>query len=203
MLGHESVADRIFKGLWLMKKDGYEETTIMATDHRLKLLAKNVNLDNPEEVKDFIANQSWSPYFKNAVSFAYDKYTKANGLSWNITIYRTHHKLPKIPTTEQVNMIIAETRSLRNALLFSIMRDTGIRPIELHKLTLKNIDLEKGILYPSSAKMGEGRAAKVKSKTLAMLKRCVSTNDFKINQRILQLCRLGIVGMYQSDRRAY
>ncbi len=157
MVGHDSVTARIFKGLWLMKKNGYEETTIMATDQRLKLLARNVNLDDPEEVKDFIAKQSWSPYFKNAVSYAYDKYVKANGLSWNITIYRTHHRLPKIPTTEQVNMIIAETRCLRNALAFSIIRDTGIRPIELHKLTLKHIDLEKGILYPSSAKMGEGR----------------------------------------------
>lgn len=167
-----------------MKKNGYEETTTMATDQRLKLLARNVNLDDPEEVKDFIAKQSWSPYFKNAVSYAYDEYVKANGLSWKITIYRTHHRLPKIPTTEQVNVIIAETRCLRKALAFSIIRDTGIRPIELHKLTLKHIDLEKGILYPSSAKMGEGRSLKVKSKTLAMLKRYVGTNDFNVSETI-------------------
>ena len=77
---------------------------------RLKLLAKHVTLDDPEQVKEFIANQSWSPYFKNAVSYAYDKYVRANGLEWKPTIYKTPRKLPKIPTTERINLIIAETR---------------------------------------------------------------------------------------------
>jgi len=76
------IAERVFKALWMMKEDGHFETTIIGTSQRLKLLAKRVNLDNSEEVKEFIANQSWSPYFKNAVSYAYDKYVRANGLEW-------------------------------------------------------------------------------------------------------------------------
>jgi len=167
-----------------MKKDGYSETTIIGTSHRLKLLSKHVNLESPEEVKEFIANQSWSPFFSNAVSYAYDKYVKINGLTWKPTICKTPKKLPKIPTTERVNMIIAETRCLKHALSFSIIRDSGIRPIELHKLTLKDIDLEKGILYPKTAKMGNARTLKIKEKTLAMLKQYIGMNGFNINERI-------------------
>ncbi len=167
-----------------MKKNGYSETTITGTAHRLKLLAKKIDINNPESVKEFIVNQSWSPYFKNAVSYAYDKYVKANGLKWKPTIYKLPKKLPRIPTTERINMIIAETRCLKHALSFSIMRDCGIRPIELHRLTLKDIDLEKGILYPRTAKMGNGRALKIKEQTLAMLKQYVGVNNFKISERI-------------------
>jgi integrase len=178
------IAERIFKALWMMRKEGLSETTIVGTSQRLKLLAKRVNLDNPEEVKEFIANQSWSPYFKNALSYAYDKYVKANGLEWKITIYKIPSKLPKIPTTETINMIIGKTRCLKHALCFSIMRDTGIRPIELHRLTLKDIDLEKGILYPKTSKRGCGRALKIKTKTLAMLKHYVSINNFELSDKL-------------------
>ncbi len=152
-----------------MKTNGYAEITITGTPHRLKLLAKNVDLDNPESAKEFLVNQSWSPYFKNAVSYAYDKYVKANGSKWKPTIYKLPKKLPRIPTTETINMIITETKCLKHTLSFSVMRDCGIRPIRLHRLTLKDIDLEKGILYPRTAKMGNGRTLKIKEQTLVRM----------------------------------
>jgi integrase len=55
-------------------------------------------------------------------------------------------------------------------MIFSILRDTGLRPIELHRLTLRDIDLDKGIIHPSTAKGGKARVLKLKKPTLAMLK---------------------------------
>jgi integrase len=57
--------------------------------------------------------------------------------------------------TEQITSIISFFK-LKYATIFSILRDTGLRPIELFRLTLKNIDLEKGIIYPKTAKNGAG-----------------------------------------------
>ncbi|MCW4052279.1 MAG: tyrosine-type recombinase/integrase [Candidatus Bathyarchaeota archaeon] len=88
-----------------------------------------------------------------------------------------------VPRTEQVNKIIAHS-SRKYSMIFSILRDTGLRPIELHRLTLKNIDLEKGILHPESAKGGNPRALKLKKSTSAMLKEFATEQDFSLNKRM-------------------
>jgi integrase len=59
-----------------------------------------------------------------------------------------------------VNTIISALKK-RYSTIFSILRDTGLRPIELHRLLLKNIDLEKGIIYPQTAKSRTGRILKL------------------------------------------
>ena len=52
-------------------------------------------------------------------------------------------------------------------------RDLGIRLIELTWLKLKDVDLETGIVNITTAKFGVGRTLKLKSTTLAMLRRYV------------------------------
>lgn len=69
-------------------------------------------------------------------------------------------------------------------MIFSILRDTGLRPVELHRLTLRNIDLEKGIIYPASAKGGRPRALILKPSTLVMLKEFVIKNNFNLTERM-------------------
>lgn len=62
-------------------------------------------------------------------------------------------------------------------MIFSILRDTGLRPIELHRLTLKGINLERGIIYPETAKNGSARSLELKPATLAMLKDYISIKN--------------------------
>ena len=69
-------------------------------------------------------------------------------------------------------------------MIFSILRDTGLRPIELHRLTLRDIDLEHGIIYPETAKGGSARSLELKPSTLAMLKEYIIEKDPKINETI-------------------
>jgi len=40
-----------------MKKDHYAKSTIEVTGRRLRLIAKLVNLDNPKEVTEYLANK--------------------------------------------------------------------------------------------------------------------------------------------------
>ena len=167
-----------------MKKEGYADSTLKAYDSRLRSLTKHVNLDIPDAIKAYIASKnSWSNAFKEGVAKSYDQYVRWNGLEWNKPFYRYSKKLPYIATTEQLNKIISNCRK-KYALILSILRDTGLRPIELHRLTLKDVDLEKGSIATASAKNGNPRLLKLKPSTLAMLKEYVTENDFSLNDRI-------------------
>jgi integrase len=173
---------RIFQVIWKLKGRGYASRTLEGYSKRLKMLSKYVNLDNPESVKGFIASkESWSNAYKEGIVNAYTHYIRVCGLSWDKPIYKRRQRLPNVPTTEQVNKIIAHA-GRKYALVFSILRDTGLRPIELHRLTLRNIDSEKGIVYPETAKGGNARALKLKPSTLAMLKEYVVSNSFGLNE---------------------
>jgi integrase len=139
-------------------------------------------LDKPELVKAFISQKDVSNAYKEAFVNAYIHYVEYHGLKWKKPIYQRNERLPNVPTTEQVNMIIANSGT-KYSMIFSILRDTGLRPVELHRLNLRNIDLEHGIIYPETAKGGSARSLKLKPATLAMLKKYVSEKDPKINEK--------------------
>jgi len=78
----EPTAQRIFQVLWQMKKDGYSENTIKPMGRRLRNLGKHANLDNPEEVKSFIAKVEWSNGYKENMVNASNHYAVFYGLEW-------------------------------------------------------------------------------------------------------------------------
>ena len=146
------VSAKIFKTLWALKKDGYSEGTLKSKGERLRYLAKHVNLDDPEAVKGYIANQSgWSNAYKQGVAYAYNSYVKANGLLWTLPRFRIEDKLPKIPTEDKINQIIVRARG-KYVLVFSILRDTGMRLIELERTKTRDIDLRERNNHGSKCK---------------------------------------------------
>lgn len=64
------------------------------------------------------------------------------------------------------------------------MKEFGLRPIELHRLTLRYIDLEKGILHIKTAKHGKVRTLRLKTRTLARLRTYTSKHRFGISDTI-------------------
>ncbi|MCJ7613676.1 tyrosine-type recombinase/integrase [Candidatus Bathyarchaeota archaeon] len=167
-----------------MKSRGYSERTLKGYSKRLKLLAKYIDLDDPGSVKRFIAGQDgWSNAYKEGVVNAYVHYVRFYGLDWTKPKYKRSERLPNVPSSDQVNTIIAHS-GRKYSMIFSVLRDTGLRPVELHRLTMKNIDLEKGIIYPESAKGGRARSLKLKTETLAMLKEYISRNNFGLTEKM-------------------
>jgi len=165
-----------------MKKDGYSENTIGPIGRRLRNLAKHVNLDNPEEVKSFIARAEWSNGYKENVVNTYNHYAVFYKLSWKKPRYQRAFSIKKLPLESDIDLIISHTRT-RNRVAFKLIKECGLRPIEVSKLTLKQIDLHKGLLYPETAKGGEARVLKLKNETLGLLKQLVS--DIKsVNEKI-------------------
>ncbi|UCH69771.1 MAG: tyrosine-type recombinase/integrase [Candidatus Bathyarchaeota archaeon] len=98
-------------------------------------------------------------------------------------MYKRQRGLPYVATTEQINKIISRA-SKKYALVFSVLRDTGLRPIEIHKLTLKNIDLERGAITVKSAKFGNPRVLKLKPSTQAMLREYIEKNNPSLDQKL-------------------
>jgi integrase len=169
-----------------MKREGYAESYIHAVGKRLRHLARYVSLDNPEMVKDYIASKQCSPAFKETLVEAYDLYVKANNMHWNKPYYKRYDKLPKIPNEEKINLIIANC-SQKYALAFSMIKDLGLRPIELTWLRVKDIDLENGIVNITSAKHCNARALKLKQSTLLMLKTYIAEKNLSLNDRLFPI----------------
>jgi integrase len=177
------VKERIFKTVWELRKRGYAEATVEGYSCKLKVLSKIADLNNPERVREVVALKKCSVAFKEALVNAYDHYVKVHGLVWTKPFYARQRALPYIASAEQINQIISRA-SRRYALVFSVLRDTGLRPVELYSLALRNVDLEKGVITPRAAKAGNPRALVLKPSTLAMLNEYVHKQSFGLDEQL-------------------
>jgi integrase len=182
-----------------MKKEAYAESTTRAVGKRLRHLAKYCMFENPEFVKGFIAQKECSPAFKESLVEAYDLYCKANGIVWQKPFYERYDKMPKIPSKEKLNMIIANA-SRKLALVLSMMRDLGTRPIELTWLKVRDIDLQTGVVSITSAKHCVGRSLKLKSQTLIMLVAHVLRKKLDQNDLVFPMRSSSISNDYRRVR---
>ena len=174
---------KIIEVLWELKKTGRAEATIKNIGKALHALEKHCNLGNPEAVRTWIATADKSDGYKRNLCSSYDHYTRQHGLTWKKPKYRERAKMPKIPTEAKISYIIANSPT-KLATALSISRDTGLRPVELTRLKLKDIDLTKGAIYPETAKGGSPRVLKLKNATLNMLNKYIAKRNIKPNDYI-------------------
>ena len=182
-----------------MKKNAYADTTIKAVGQRLAHLARKCFLGDAESVKGFIAEKDCSMAFKESLVEAYDLYCKANGIAWGKPFYQRYDRMPKIPSEEKLNMIIANA-SRKFALLLSMMRDLGTRPIELTWLKVRDVDLGTGAVCITSAKHCVGRTLKLKTQTLAMLNAYILKNKLGQESRVFAVDSSSISEGYRRIR---
>jgi integrase len=177
------VESSILDVLWDMKKNGYSKYTINYTRQALQLLSKHCDLGDPESVKEFISEHDTTTSYKRNLCYSYEHYLEHHGLTWNRPRYRANDDLPKIPTENKIDMIISALyRSL--ALKLKISKETGLRPIEVVSQRTRDVDFDKGLLYPSTAKHGSGRVLKLKQDTLNLLKLWIQKNDLELNDKL-------------------
>jgi len=163
----------LFAVVYELKKQGRKESTLIAVSRKLRYLARNVDLNNPEKVKEFIASLQCSDGHKDNLIDVYSHYAKFYGIRWTKPKYIREERVTRVPREEDINKVISHAK-LKYAAAYSMIRDIGVRPVELGTLRVKDIDLETGEVYPTTAKHGSERVLRVKSSTLAMLKRYVN-----------------------------
>jgi integrase len=167
-----------------LKNRGLREATLSNIHKALKVLAKHASLDDAEQVKTFIASLNASEGYKRNLAYSYDCYVKVHKLFWVKPKYYLRSKLPKIPSEEKINMIIANA-SKKTALAISISKDTGLRPVEVMGLKLKDVDVEKALVYAETAKHGNARVLKLKSSSVNLLVSFLSKHkEIGLNDKI-------------------
>jgi integrase len=166
-----------------MKNQAKADDTIKNTSKALKRLAKSTDLNNPEQVTQFIANLQVSTSYKKNLCVAYNKYCQYNKMKWEMPRYTPKPKLIKIPTKEKLEMIIsASGKTLATRLTISL--ECGLRPVELCNLKVKDIDLEQRIIYPTTAKHGTPRALKISNKLQRMIQDHIVRNELNQNDNL-------------------
>lgn len=132
-------------------------------------MEKHVNLDHPEEVLSYVAQKHAKESYKANLIDYYSHYCDFNGLKFSKPKYHRDHKLPYVPSKEELCLFISHANP-KYSMIYSIMKDTGLRPVEVSAIEHDDIDLEKGIISVRTAKHGQPRIVKLKSQTLGMLK---------------------------------
>ncbi len=178
-----TVKDEVFNVIWHLKKQGYSEHTINFVRKALIRIQNGCDFTDPDAVKVFIAKLEVAESYKRNLCYAYEHYLKLNGRSWEKPKYYARDKLPRIPEERVIDMIIAAS-SPKLAVKLSISKETGLRPVELLALKVKDVDLTKGIIYPATAKHGSARALKIKTKTLDMLKTHIHKQSLGTNDQL-------------------
>jgi len=171
-----------------MKKDRLAETTIKVTDRRLRMMAKTVDLDNPENVREYLAKKEGKNSYIEGLVDSYDRYARYNGIVWNKPLIKRSSQPPYVPTEEEITILTTDAGK-KYSLILSILRDTGMRPIELERAKLRWFDLSRGSVNVETAKYGEARTLKLKTQTLAMLKEYLGKHNFGLNDSIFPKVR--------------
>jgi integrase len=184
--------------LW-MKKEAYADSTIKYTAKRLKHLQKNCTLANPEVIKTFVANKQCTNGYKESLIEAYAIYMKSIGQEWNQPFYQRYDRPIKVPTAEKIDMLISQA-SPRMALILSISKDLGTRPIELTWLKVSDIDLQNRLVNITGAKHTVGRVGKLKPNTLEMLKQYILKKHLNANERLFKCKSKNISEQYRRLR---
>ncbi len=178
-------AQEIYNTIDGMRKELLADTTIKNTVRRLKMLAKQCDLYKPEEITNFLANkkEKCKNSYLETIAFAYLRFCKHNNIEWQMPNIKRTSQPPYVPTTEETTILISNSGT-KYSLILSMFRDGGFRPIEMQRMKLNWLDLERGIVNVETAKYGLGRTLKLKDSTLAMLKGYVRKNNFKLNDNI-------------------
>jgi integrase len=168
--------ETVINTLIALRNNGLNEQTVKNVSYKLRQIARQSNLNNPEEVKGFIStatNQRTKKPLSNASKqkfvIAYDNYCKVNEIQWKKPIYKIEETVPLIPTTDNINAIISNASRTYTA-IFTILAEIGCSPLELHKVSQKDIDLEKGEISIRGVKGHASGTYKLKPRTAELLR---------------------------------
>ena len=167
---NKSATSGIIEYLFHLQKEGYKPQTIDSRSIMLRLFAKNCNLSNPEEVKEFIASRKVSTGRKENYVYAYSSFAKFQGIPFSPPRYVREDSLPFIPLESELEGLISASRNLRHATFLRLLKESGIRRGEGAQLRFKDFDFERKTVRIIPEKKGRAREIPLSDKLVAMLK---------------------------------
>lgn len=155
-------------------------------DYILTTLNKHADLTNPKEIDEYIATIKATDAYKATITQVYSQYCQNDGIPYKPKKYnRKNNKPIRIPTEERINMIIADSgKTLATKLTLS--KDTGLRPIEVHTLKVKDIDLQQHLIYPTTAKHGAPRILKISENLASLIQAHIIRHKLDTNNQLFK-----------------
>lgn len=184
-----------------LQNKGYSESTIRGTASRLKHLSKHCNLENTQETINYILERQITGQYKNKLFTAYQKFLKYYKIEKELPQIRTQQnaKIIRIPSTQELDTLINSARiPLKTKLL--IAKDCGLRPVETVRLQRKNIDFERKLLYPKTAKNGAPRVLKIPERLAHELEAHVNKHKLQPNDQVFNCTVKGFQSSYYNMR---
>ena len=146
---------------------------------RIKTLSRITLLNTPMMVERAIYNMDVSNNYKNKLFEAYQHYCNANAMAYKKPKkLRVEPFVIHVPTEERIDKIIAccgHTYSV----VFSLSK-YGLRPDELGKLTLRNMDLDNNRITVPTSKLGNQRTLTLMPHVSGMLKSYINRNKLAV-----------------------
>jgi integrase len=131
-------------------------------------LSKHTNLEDSLETERYILSLNNASKYKSTLLLAYLHFCNANSIKWTPPRLKTQSMPITVPTEERIDKIIGRC-SLKYATTFQISKH-GLRPDEVSKITLRDIDLQRGLLAVRTSKLGAERTIKIKEYALENLR---------------------------------
>lgn len=170
--------DLIFQYAWYQKKQGRAETTITSCRKLLNVLVKRgANLNDPESVKEVIANQQWSAGRKDNAADAYTGLLRMMGYKWDKPRYKRVKTDPYIPSETEVDQLIAGC-SKKVSTLLQMLKETGMRPGEAWLLGWTDLDFDKNTVRVTPEKGSNPRTLRMSNKLISMLNLLTRKNEY-------------------------
>jgi integrase len=164
-----------------MQNNGAALNTVKEIGYRLRQLARNANMLEPEDIKNYISTaktkktkQLIANETKNRMPMLMT-ISEANLVQWEKPYYRVEEKAPLIPTRDNVNAII-NNASKRFIPIFALLAEIGCSPSELSNITQNDIDKEQGIIRIRGTKGHASGSYKLKQQTAIMLRVYLAEN---------------------------
>jgi len=175
-------------------KEGKAHATIEAKVRLLKTMIKRgADLDDPESVKLFIANQTtWSQGRKRNAVHAYTNYLDMIGKTWKAPSYQSIAKPIWIPQEIEVDQLIAGC-SPRIAAFLQLLKETGMRPGEAYSLKWIDLDLPTKSVHITPEKGSNPRTLPLSDRALTMLHTLRTRNEYIFKTTLLKHFRDGFV----------
>ena len=167
-----------------MKLNNNSEYTINFTRKALATISRHADLNQPQEVKMFIALlKNVTDGYKKNLCIAYNKYCKHKNIKWEMPKYTPEARNIALPTREKLQMLIANAGKLLSMKL-QLSMETGLRPVELTRLRAKDLDLDHKTVNPTTAKKGNARTIPLSENLTTKLRDHITTYQLNPNDRM-------------------
>ena len=117
-------------------------------------------MDNSFETEKYVLSLNNANKYKSTLLSAYQHYCLANKITWVQPRIKCQSAPIIVPTEERIDKIIGRC-SLKYITTFQISKH-GLRPDEVSKIILRDIDLQRGLLSVRTSKLGAERTIKLK-----------------------------------------